>query len=85
MVENPIKFVDDAERVEACHNRNKEWSELREVVEALVVTHRNVKSKRLCDADFMILDNIMQTVISDIFHKDAEDIFLFEAEAGEYA
>jgi len=72
MIELPIRYKTDRDRVQACHEREKARTWMEEHIQEIVDLHQKLKKDNSNHPDAKLLDIILHTVIADVFHTQAE-------------
>ena len=83
-MKTPFHYRDDKDRTAANHQRNTTLSWLDNRVSDLLSVHGKIKHRQgLTAADLNLLDIVLNTVVSNIFHDRAEaEFFGLENDSG---
>ncbi|KKN02457.1 hypothetical protein LCGC14_1117340 [marine sediment metagenome] len=72
-----FKYTTDAERVQACHEREERLSAMTCNLDLIAAIHEKIKRFRLLSAqDYNILDHVLDWIITDILHQQAETEYI---------
>jgi hypothetical protein len=75
-MENPIRFKDNQDRLLSDHEKNKAIAWIEGHLDDIVRTHKKLVNRRgLNTSDLNLLDILLHTVVSNIFHDKAEQEF----------
>lgn len=73
-----FKYTTDAERVQACHEREEQLTLLSDNIDKIAYVHEKIITRRsiLIMRDYAILDHVLEWIITDILHQQAETEFI---------
>ena len=75
-----FKYTTDAERVQACHEREERLTRLSDNIDLIVGKHEKIQKFYLLSAqDYNVLGNVLDWVILDILHQQAETEYIRKA------
>jgi hypothetical protein len=74
-----IKYNTDEERIQAAYERNKIHSDIGNKVGDIAKIHSKISERKsLTDQELRLVLVVLQMVVSDVLHEDAEMRFLQE-------
>ncbi|KKN66067.1 hypothetical protein LCGC14_0475450 [marine sediment metagenome] len=72
-----FEYKTDAERVQACHEREERLTVLSNNLDLIAAIHEKaIKYHELTIQDYTVLDSVLEWIITDILHQKAETEFI---------